>query len=117
MIYSLLQMRFPMNRRQFSKMFSLGVLGSWWLAIKGLGQEQSNQPAIFSGDSSFFESYGELPTDAGRVNHTIRYVRDHVPEFHIPPYSGERYEDTVPDTDRKSTRLNSSHLGISYAVF
>src|SRR5258705_8014666 len=22
-----------------------------------------------------------------------------------------------PDTDRKSTRLNSSHLGISYAVF
>src|SRR5205814_9879468 len=23
----------------------------------------------------------------------------------------------VPETDRKSTRLNSSHLGISYAVF
>src|SRR5438045_8023161 len=24
---------------------------------------------------------------------------------------------TAPDVDRKSTRLNSSHLGISYAVF
>src|ERR1035438_10561273 len=24
---------------------------------------------------------------------------------------------SCPDTDRKSTRLNSSHLGISYAVF
>src|ERR1035441_2377779 len=28
------------------------------------------------------------------------------------------FEDpSIPDTDRKSTRLNSSHLGISYAVF
>src|SRR5262245_64716490 len=26
-------------------------------------------------------------------------------------------EDDRPDEDRKSTRLNSSHLGISYAVF
>src|SRR5262245_63453992 len=26
-------------------------------------------------------------------------------------------EDHHPDLDRKSTRLNSSHLGISYAVF
>src|SRR5205814_7535483 len=25
--------------------------------------------------------------------------------------------DVLPDRDRKSTRLNSSHLGISYAVF
>src|SRR2546426_9351000 len=28
-----------------------------------------------------------------------------------------RYRDGVPDPDRKSTRLNSSHLVISYAVF
>src|SRR5262245_18712537 len=27
------------------------------------------------------------------------------------------FQDTAPDSDRKSTRLNSSHLGISYAVF
>src|SRR5205814_9784980 len=30
---------------------------------------------------------------------------------------GLRYELFLPLTDRKSTRLNSSHLGISYAVF
>src|SRR5258705_7837963 len=27
------------------------------------------------------------------------------------------YISATPETDRKSTRLNSSHLGISYAVF
>jgi hypothetical protein len=79
-------------------MFSLGALASWWLATKGIGQEQSNQPAIFSGDSSFFQSYGDLPANAGQVNHTIRYIRDSAPKFHIPPYIGERYEDSVPDT-------------------
>src|SRR5262245_63051746 len=30
---------------------------------------------------------------------------------------GVRYTATSGGTDRKSTRLNSSHLGISYAVF
>src|ERR1035441_1251991 len=43
------------------------------------------------------------------------------------PQSGELFNDIlltshlsrngIPHTDRKSTRLNSSHLGISYAVF
>ena len=43
-------------------------------------------------------SYGEMPSDAGQRNWVIRYIRDSAPEFHIPPYRGERYEDTVPDT-------------------
>src|SRR5205814_9861352 len=30
---------------------------------------------------------------------------------------GENWHETINQTDRKSTRLNSSHLGISYAVF
>src|SRR5262245_65338417 len=30
---------------------------------------------------------------------------------------GNRHVECRKDTDRKSTRLNSSHLGISYAVF
>src|SRR5437899_7848095 len=39
--------------------------------------------------------------------------------FEITPQGIERTEvaDTMPLADRKSTRLNSSHLGISYAVF
>src|SRR5947199_6729158 len=34
---------------------------------------------------------------------------------YTPPLPGRHR--FVPSTDRKSTRLNSSHLGISYAVF
>src|SRR5437870_10387036 len=36
--------------------------------------------------------------------------------FQHPQCIGER-RDTVPAQDRKSTRLNSSHVAISYAVF
>src|SRR5256885_3774431 len=36
----------------------------------------------------------------------------------VPPLGGaERHRGRTPDADRKSTRLNSSHLVISYAVF
>ena len=83
-----------MNRRSFSRV-SLGALGGWWLAIKGLGQQQSNPPA---GSTDISVSYGEVPADAGQRNWVIRYIRDKAPEFQIPPYRGERYEDTVPDT-------------------
>src|SRR5258705_1107718 len=33
------------------------------------------------------------------------------------PTSGDAFVERREDSDRKSTRLNSSHLGISYAVF
>jgi hypothetical protein len=88
-----LRQRFPLDRRSFSKM-SLGALGGWWLARNCSGQEQGNQPE----NSSFNRSDGELPANAGQTDHIIRYVRDSAPEFHIPPYRGVRYEDTVPDT-------------------
>src|SRR5947199_1095157 len=35
----------------------------------------------------------------------------------IPLGHIDQVPDDIPDLDRKSTRLNSSHLGISYAVF
>src|SRR5690349_23255385 len=35
----------------------------------------------------------------------------------VPSPNFQAYEATVPSTDRKSTRLNSSHVEISYAVF
>src|SRR5690625_7555403 len=37
------------------------------------------------------------------------------PKLFRPPYGN--YNDTVLNIDRKSTRLNSSHVAISYAVF
>src|SRR5262245_62987734 len=36
---------------------------------------------------------------------------------HVPRRALSRQEPGPPRPDRKSTRLNSSHLGISYAVF
>src|SRR5262245_64967493 len=44
--------------------------------------------------------------------HTVRGV---FPE--CPPRSETGHRQWAPGIDRKSTRLNSSHLGISYAVF
>jgi len=73
---------------------SLGALGGLWMAIKGFGQQQSTSPT----GSTEAASFGKMPADAGQRNWTIRYIRDSAPEFHIPPYRGERYEDTVPDT-------------------
>src|ERR1035437_7935489 len=90
------QQWFQLNRRSFSKV-SLGALGAWWLSSKGLAQQQNNSPAN-ANEWEWEHSYGELPADAGQKAHTIRYIRDSAPEFHIPPYSGEHYEDTVPDT-------------------
>src|SRR3712207_8545908 len=71
----------------------------------------------------------EVPDDAGRgapdemvADHIgVRLVRDSaadhapaaVPVAHVPQ---AQLED-VGDLDRKSTRLNSSHANISYAVF
>src|SRR2546426_5948965 len=45
---------------------------------------------------------------AARPDLIVMFVNDHIQNF---PYSN------MPALDRKSTRLNSSHLVISYAVF
>src|SRR5690348_17799365 len=37
--------------------------------------------------------------------------------IHEDPFAGAFRQDRCPETDRKSTRLNSSHPSISYAVF
>src|SRR5438045_7710238 len=47
-------------------------------------------------------------------------VRKHAAESFIPGVEWADFldlDDCVAKIDRKSTRLNSSHLGISYAVF
>src|SRR5437899_7102727 len=49
---------------------------------------------------AFAHGGGSFPFTIGRIEHA----------FHVRP-------DLVAIEDRKSTRLNSSHLGISYAVF
>src|SRR5947199_7249202 len=41
----------------------------------------------------------------------------HVPSFHVAGFGEPLTKPIHLARDRKSTRLNSSHLGISYAVF
>src|SRR5205814_6337165 len=60
------------------------------------------------------------PHPAGGVDHLVDPRADH----HAAPRAGGESQARVPGRcherpvqDRKSTRLNSSHLGISYAVF
>src|SRR5690606_41956544 len=58
--------------------------------------------------------------ERGGVGHRLR----HVP-VHVRPHEARHLPDLVPEVaaifdpalDRKSTRLNSSHVKISYAVF
>src|SRR5256885_13184594 len=55
---------------------------------------------------------GDCLGDVGK--HRRRHVKARV---HQPSRRQPRLEDFEPQIDRKSTRLNSSHLVISYAVF
>src|SRR5690625_2736682 len=84
----------------------------------------------------FDESYGRkfesfaIPTIVGEIK---RYIRDQTWSVHVPRRIKElgpkikkaadeltnlnQSSPTVQEIDRKSTRLNSSHVAISYAVF
>src|SRR5690625_6985457 len=83
-------------------------------------------------DTSFgrsFETFA-IPTILGEIK---RYIRDQTWSVHVPRRIKElgpkikkaadeltnlnQSSPTVQEIDRKSTRLNSSHVAISYAVF
>jgi hypothetical protein len=54
------------------------------------------------------------PPASGRL--TIPYVRENIPEFHIPPYRGEWYDDTIPDTLDLTERLRlAAHASTAIA--
>src|SRR5262245_64701717 len=65
--------------------------------------------------TTLFRSYASVLDDDDRVEHPLergRHAWVHVAD------GSARVNGVEPSaTDRKSTRLNSSHLGISYAVF
>jgi Beta-L-arabinofuranosidase, GH127 len=82
-----------MNRRQFIGQ-GAGCLGSAWLVEK-LAYAGAQQPA----------SKLKIP-----------YIRDKIPEFEVPPYRGEWYEDTIPDTLDLTERLRlAAHSSTSIA--
>src|SRR5207253_10770200 len=64
----------------------------------------------------------------GLVEIPVEWIRDDAPYFSFDRYSAVRphtpprgvltiWQDEFDHADRKSTRLNSSHVAISYAVF
>src|SRR5258705_7765785 len=74
--------------------------------------------------------FRSLRLDLGSRHHRSGHVAAQVEAWHPrgskfghlsvtvgAPAIGLNHETVAPERDRKSTRLNSSHLGISYAVF
>ena len=83
-----------MNRRQFVEN-SLGCMATAWMAGRAGWLRAEDSPAQ-------------------RFN--IPYVRDQIPEFHVPPYRGDWYEDTIPDTLDLTERLGlAAHSSTSIA--
>src|SRR5690606_39405512 len=81
------------------------------LAVSGCG----------SGSDTSAAPDGDQPSSAEQQEQGLRDVDpcqlltpEEAAEF---GFSGEGYDETLVDTNRKSTRLNSSHVKISYAVF
>src|SRR5438445_6513765 len=74
--------------------------------------------------TTLFRSHAEHANSAKAINHAARYVRFPINlcriEMFVQKFAkvGERLIDLRKFLeDRKSTRLNSSHANISYAVF
>src|SRR3712207_6953983 len=58
------------------------------------------------------------PTQLDKQASYVRAFLGGLPgKHHLVTYKGFGYELRVAEADRKSTRLNSSHANISYAVF
>lgn len=83
-----------MNKRQFVGE-SLSCLGTAWMA-----------------DSVGWSRAEDSPVQRFK----IPYVRNKIPDFNIPPYRGEWYEDTIPDTLDLTERLHlAAHCSTSIA--
>jgi hypothetical protein len=84
-----------MNRRQFVDRGIMGLAGLW--TANHLGS-------------------GVLHAEPSEDKLQIPYVRSSIPEFQVPPYSGDFYDDTVPDTLDLAERLRLAvHASTSIA--
>src|ERR1039458_10454278 len=87
--------------------YQVGVLK----AIRDLLPDQAKNPfPILCGTSAGAINAAVLAIHANHFRHGVGYLLEVWENFHVENVYHA-------DPDRKSTRLNSSHLGISYAVF
>src|SRR5690242_5722817 len=83
------------------------------------GPEQDATPAVLDAldaagaRATFFLLGEQLMRDTGLGREVA--ARGH--EIALHGFAHDHHEDLSPQQDRKSTRLNSSHMSISYAVF
>src|SRR5688572_31978000 len=77
--------------------------------VTGLGAQQ-NQPIYPAYD-------GFLKNPDGSYTIAFAYFSHNASDVTIAPGANNSFAPTPGDRDRKSTRLNSSHSQISYAVF
>jgi Beta-L-arabinofuranosidase, GH127 len=84
-----------MNRREFVERGLAGLASVW--AANNL-------------------AHARMPSRPALTGMKIPYVRESSPEFHVPPYRGEWYEDIVPDTLDLTERLRLAvHASTSIA--
>src|SRR5699024_11249771 len=80
------------------------LLNRPWTAEDGMAPEELNTQVLSSVAAKQLEEFGNTPTVATITPMALQ-------EFYLALGISEMME------DRKSTRLNSSHVSISYAVF
>src|SRR5437899_4476299 len=104
-----------MERSIFAAIFGgfLGILALGGLAFPPYGPEFDSNPQPFAGHTS---TPSLLPKPEGdwRILDPVTY--ENISVFPVVA-AYEQDAGAFLTLDRKSTRLNSSHLGISYAVF
>src|SRR5690625_6353045 len=59
----------------------------------------------------------DCPLYPGGVEEVLEGAKALIRRAQVPPYDVARRRGEIKNVDRKSTRLNSSHVAISYAVF
>src|SRR3989442_8226306 len=77
----------------------IGVFGMTVTEVRGFGRQKGHKEAYRG------------------TEYTVEFLPKTKIEVVVPDNLAERVVETLLRTDRKSTRLNSSHVRISYAVF
>src|SRR5258705_3251617 len=67
--------------------------------------------------TTLFRSFTGNSVDGDIANDVVTASTNNIDSTNVTSRLADRGGDFAESADRKSTRLNSSHLGISYAVF
>src|SRR5690625_6938311 len=93
----------------------------WWERKKALYHKRKAEIVRIQGNGHIIEKLSdENKTNYRYLFHLSYLIKQHdrfFKEEKVTPYQFQMAEGEIMHQDRKSTRLNSSHVAISYAVF